>query len=186
MHDVSGNGEASVLGILLLQKTLDPHYLLLYAKIRAGMTKTVICFSNFFKEVPLVTVTCGQGYLNGYQKSSINWREGKHYLKPWWEYSLGILMSAYSEFEKRAGAISTSRGSKTALVEETIRNLPSTFRISDIARLSPTVSRDMIRVILNRLRNEGALQCKSTGRSALWEKRGNRVPKQGNKRGNNT
>ena len=48
-------------------------------------------------------------------------------------------------------------------VEKTIDNLLSTFRISDIERLCPSVSRDMIRVILNRLRKEDHLSCKGTG-----------------------
>jgi len=75
---------------------------------------------------------------------------------------------------------------ETFLIEETIDNLPSTFSISDIERLlSTSVSRDMIRVILNRLRKEGHLFCKGTGRGALWEKRGNSSIKRGNKRGNN-
>jgi len=42
----------------------------------------------------------------------------------------------------------------------------------------------MIRVVLNRLRNEGQLYCRGTGRKALWEKRGNKQAKRGNKRGN--
>lgn len=117
--------------------------------------------------------------------SSQRWHEGKHSLKPWWEYSLGVLIGAYEEFEERLGMIAKSRGTKTAIVEETIKNLPRTFSISDIERLSPSVSRDMIRVILNRLRKEGFLNCKGTGRGAVWEKRGNNLPKHGNKRGNN-
>jgi hypothetical protein len=120
------------------------------------------------------------------QLSSKGWQEGKHSLKPWWEYSLGILIGAYQEFERRVSTITKARGAKTSIVEETIANLPSTFSISDIERLCPSVSRDMIRVILNRLRKEGRLSCKGTGRGTLWEKRGNNPPKRGNKRGNNS
>lgn len=71
------------------------------------------------------------------------------------------------------------------IIEETIDNLPSSFSFSDIERLCPSVSRDMIRVILNRLRKEGRLSCSGTGRGALWEKRGNKSTERGNKRGNN-
>jgi len=86
------------------------------------------------------------------QLSSKGWQEGKHSLKPWWEYSLGVLIGAYQEFERRVGTIAKARGAKPSIVEETIDNLPSTFSISDIERLlSISVSRDMIRVILNRL-----------------------------------
>lgn len=124
-------------------------------------------------------------YYEALQLSSRGWHDGKHSLKSWWEYSLGVLIGAYQEFEKRVGTITRTRGAKTAIVEETINNLPSTFSISDIERLCPSVSRDMIRVVLNRLRKEGHLSCKGTGRGALWEKRGNNSIKRGNKRGNN-
>lgn len=123
-------------------------------------------------------------YYEALQLSSKGWQEGRHSLKPWWEYSLGILIEAYQEFERRVGTITKTRGMKTSIVEETIENLPMTFSISDIERLCPSVSRDMIRVILNRLRNEGSLFCKGTGRSAFWEKHGNEGVKHGNKRGN--
>ena len=124
-------------------------------------------------------------YYEALQLSSRGWHEGKHSLKPWWEYSLGVLIGAYQDFERRVGTITKSRGAKTAIVEETIENIPSSFSISDVERLCPSVSRDMIRVILNRLRNEGRLTCSGTGRGALWEKRGNNFFKRGNKRGNN-
>jgi len=122
-------------------------------------------------------------YYEALQLSSKGWHDGKHSLKSWWEYSLGVLIGAYQEFERRVGTMTKTRGAKTSIVEETIDNLPSTFSISDIERLCPSVSRDMIRVILNRLRKEGHLFCKGTGRGALWEKRGNKPIKRGNKRG---
>jgi hypothetical protein len=105
-------------------------------------------------------------------------------LKPWWEYSLGILIGAYQEFERRVGTISKARGTKTFMVEDAIKNLPDTFGISEVERFCPFVSRDMIRVVLTRLRNEGLLSCLGTGRGALWEKRGNKKLKHRNKRGN--
>ncbi|MCG2712065.1 MAG: Fic family protein [Candidatus Omnitrophica bacterium] len=124
-------------------------------------------------------------YYEALQLSSKGWQESRHSLKPWWEYFFGILIGAYQEFERRVGSITKARGTKTSMVEEAIENLPITFGISDIERLCPSVSRDMIRVVLNRLRKEGQLFCRGTGRSALWEKRGNKIVKRGNKRGNN-
>lgn len=124
-------------------------------------------------------------YYESLQLSSKNWHRGKHNLKPWWEYFLGVLIEAYQEFERRLGTITKSRGMKTAIVEETIDNLPAIFSISDIERRCPSVSRDMIRVILNRMRKQGLISCKGTGRGALWQKRGNKNTKRGNKRGNN-
>ena len=55
------------------------------------------------------------------------------------------------------------------------------FSISELEQTCPSVSRDMIRVVLNRLREEGKLLCRGTGRKALWEKRGNKIVKRDNK-----
>lgn len=55
----------------------------------------------------------------------------------------------------------------------------------DIEFLCPSVSLDIIRVILNRLRKEGYLSCKGTGRVAVWEKHSNNPLKRGNKHSNN-
>ena len=99
-------------------------------------------------------------------------------------FSWGALIGAYQEFERRVGTITKARGAKTSIVEETIDNLPAIFRISDIERLCPSVSRDMIRVVLNRLRKEDRIVSKGTGRGARWEKRGNKPIKRGNERGN--
>lgn len=123
-------------------------------------------------------------YYEALQLSSKGWQEGRHSLKPWWEYSLGVLIGAYQEFERRVGTITKARGAKTSIVKETIDNLPATFSISDVERLCPSVSRDMIRVVLNRLRKEGNIASKGTGRGALWEKRGNKPIERGNKHGN--
>lgn len=123
-------------------------------------------------------------YYEALQMSSAGWHEEHHQLRPWWEYSLGVLIGAYREFEERVGTITTARGAKTALIEQAIERLPSRFQIAEIEQACPHVSRDMIRVVLNRLREEGKLSCKGTGRGAFWEKRGNNDSKRGNKRGN--
>jgi Fic family protein len=122
-------------------------------------------------------------YYEALRMSSDGWHEGRHRLQPWWEYSLGILIAVYREFEERVGTITRARGAKTALIEQAIERLPSTFSISDLEQACPSVSRDMIRVVLNRLRSKRKLRCKGTGRKALWEKRGNHSSKRGNKRG---
>lgn len=103
-------------------------------------------------------------------KASQNWKEGRHEIQSWWEYFLATLISSYEELEKRIGQIQQSRGAKTALVLNMIENMPSEFGISDLERACPTVGRDMIRVILNRLRKEGRLRMIQAGRKAKWRK----------------
>ena len=49
-------------------------------------------------------------------KSSNDWHEPKHDLRPWWEYFLGTIIAAYKEFEERVGTITTARGAKREMV----------------------------------------------------------------------
>jgi Fic family protein len=111
-----------------------------------------------------------EDYYRVLNRVSEKWHSGEHSILPWWEYSLGILIATYKEFENRLNAIHSSRGSKTALIRETIEHLPETFSIGDVVRACPGVSRPMIRVILESLRREGKLEVLATGRGATWQK----------------
>ena len=46
--------------------------------------------------------------------ASDKWHRGEHSILPWWQYSFGILIAAYKEFEDRVGVVGSSRGAKTA------------------------------------------------------------------------
>ncbi|MCX5815767.1 MAG: Fic family protein [Proteobacteria bacterium] len=113
-----------------------------------------------------------ESYYEVLNRVSENWKEGRrHAILPWWEYSLGILIAAYREFENRVGIIRSSRGAKTAWVREAIEHLPEEFGVGDLASICSGVSRPMIRVILEALRAEGKLEVLGTGRGAKWRKR---------------
>ncbi|HOE17911.1 MAG TPA: Fic family protein [Syntrophorhabdaceae bacterium] len=101
---------------------------------------------------------------------SEKWNAGGHSILSWWEYSLGLLIAAYREFEHRLNTARPDRGSKTTLIREAIEHLPEIFSIGDVARACPGVSRPMIRVIIESLRREGKLEIHSTGRGATWRK----------------
>lgn len=111
-----------------------------------------------------------ESYYNVLRACSQKWHEGRHTIKPWWEYFLTVLLKAYQELEERTGIITQGRGAKTQLVQGAVENMPSTFSISDIERACPSVGRDMIRVVLNRLRDEGKLKITAVGRGAKWKK----------------
>ncbi len=81
----------------------------------------------------------------------------------------GVLLRAYGEFRDRAGRLMTARGSKTALVEGAVERRIRPFAISDIENDCPGVSRDMIRHVLRRMRDEGRVQVRGRGRGARWE-----------------
>jgi hypothetical protein len=89
------------------------------------------------------------------------------------EYFLGVVVASYREFEERVGTLATARGTKTQMVIEAVDRLPDGFRIAELERLCPGVTRDMIRVVLNHLKEDGTVWCEGAGRNAVWRKRGN-------------
>lgn len=111
-----------------------------------------------------------QTYYETLEASSQHWHEGRHDPHPWLNYSWGVLLAAYKEFEARVGTIQTARGSKTQRVRSAVLRRLDDFAISDIQKDCPTVSRDMIRVVLNQMRDEGLVELHGRGRAARWEK----------------
>jgi Fic family protein len=113
-----------------------------------------------------------ESYYETLNASSQGWHEGEHDLLPWLEYFLGVVLAAYADFERRAGQLGAPRGAKTELVLEAVRVLPDAFRLKEVEDRAPGVTRDMVRVVLNRLRGEGRLRCEGRGRAARWRKVG--------------
>lgn len=114
-----------------------------------------------------------ESYYDSLYASSQGWHEGEHSLRPWTEYFLGVVVAAYREFEERVGRLGAPRGTKTQMVIEAVGRLPDRFRMAELERLCPGVTRDMIRVVLNQLKEGGAVWCEGAGRNAVWRKRGN-------------
>jgi hypothetical protein len=87
-------------------------------------------------------------------------------------YFLAVLRRAYVQFEERAGQVRAPRGAKTALVEAAIASAGEAFTMADLERTCPGVSRDMIRRVLRKLQQSGAVECLGRGPGALWQKKG--------------
>ena len=81
-------------------------------------------------------------------------------------------MSAYREFERRTGVITTAHGAKTEQVLIAFEKMPKRFHYADLARVCPNVSRPTIKRVLGQLRQQGKVECVKPGRDALWEKKG--------------
>jgi Fic family protein len=107
-------------------------------------------------------------YYEALEASSQGWHSATHDPMPWVRYFWGVLLAAYGEFEERVGTLREGRGAKTDLVEEAVFRRVTPFSISDIEADCPGVSRDWIRLILRRLRDEGRIQSLGRGRSAQW------------------
>jgi len=110
-----------------------------------------------------------ESYYETLYASSQQWQEGRHTLLPWTEYFLGVLLAAYRDFEQRVGTLTGAHGGKTQMVRDAVLRLPDGFRIADVERLCPTVSRDMIRLVLRRMRPEGVFS-EGAGGAAVWRK----------------
>ena len=107
-------------------------------------------------------------YYETLETSSQNWHEGKHDVMPWLNYFWGTLLRAYDEFADRVGSIQTGRGSKTELVRQAVMRRIKPFSISDIEGDCPGVSRDMVRLVLRQMRDEGLIGSTGKGRGAKW------------------
>jgi Fic family protein len=123
-----------------------------------------------FISLELIVEETKQGYYDSLYQSSLDWHNTKHNLLPWWEYFLGVmLLTAYREFEKRAGMLTTVRGAKTAMVMDAVARLPGGFKMVDLERACPNVTREMIRVVLNRLKRDKKIHCEGFGAAAVWK-----------------
>jgi Fic family protein len=109
-------------------------------------------------------------YYETLEQSSQGWHEGKHDPWPYINYMLYILKTAYREFEERVGTLTVARGAKTSMVLDAIERLPGSFRMVDLERAAPNVTRDMIRVVLKRLKKENKIYCEGYGAAARWRK----------------
>lgn len=111
-------------------------------------------------------------YYEALYKSSKHWHTAEHDIEPWLYYFLGVVNSAYREFEQRAAAIKSPRGSKTELIIQTVNMQVGTFSISDIQRLNLGISRDMIRTVFRQMQKEKKIICLGKGQSAKWKRIG--------------
>ena len=111
-----------------------------------------------------------ESYYETLEASSQHWHSEKHDIRPWLNYFWGALLRAYREFEERVGVITTSRGSKTEFVRSAVNRRMSPFSITDVESDCPGISRDMIRQVLRKMRDEGSITVSSGGRGAMWQR----------------
>jgi len=109
-------------------------------------------------------------YHEALNKSSQKWHEAGHDVVPWFNYFLGTVLTAYKEFEERAGSLKPGRGAKTAIVIETIEKQVGDFSISDIERACPSVSRVMIKKLLLQMHRDKKIKSLGKGQSAKWKR----------------
>lgn len=109
-------------------------------------------------------------YYETLEASSQRWHEGKHDSYPWINYFWGVLLRAYAEFEERVGSIKKGKGTKGDQIRKAIDRRIKPFAISDLESDCPGISRDMVRLVLRQLKEEGIIRSTGKGRSAKWIK----------------
>jgi len=100
-------------------------------------------------------------------ESSAQWHQGKHDLLPWWNYFLGIIKNSYQELRDRVD-LSKSSEDMSSLIRQSILAFDTPFSISDIQRIHPTLGRDLIKKVLQKLKEEKLITSSGRGRSAKW------------------
>jgi Fic family protein len=110
-------------------------------------------------------------YYEALEASSGGWRGGRHDAFPWIRYLWGVMLRAYREFEERVGTLRSGKGAKTDMVREAIGRRIGPFSISEIEAECPGVTRDWIRVVMRRMRDEGLIVPQGRGRGAKWTRK---------------
>jgi len=110
-------------------------------------------------------------YYEALETSSRGWHDSKHDPWPYINFVLYTIKTAYQEFEERVGTMKSARGAKTELVMQAIRAFSEPFALSELERACPGVSRDMIRIVLRKLKANGEIAPRGRGPGARWEKR---------------
>jgi Fic family protein len=110
-------------------------------------------------------------YYEALKLSSAKWHEGTHTLLPWTEYFLGIMTAAHSDFESRAGLLTSARGAKRRMVLDAIEHALGDFSVGELQQACPTVGIDLLRRVLHEERLAGRLECLGRGPRARWRRK---------------
>ena len=111
-------------------------------------------------------------YYETLEESSRGWHDGTHDPWPYVNYLLYVFKEAYREFETRVGESAARRGEKSETVIAAVERTATPFSVAELQRDCPGVSIDMIRHVLNDLREQGRVECLGRGPSARWRRHG--------------
>jgi Fic family protein len=104
-------------------------------------------------------------------ESQRNWHTGEHDIWAWTAYLARVVADAYDDFEQRVAVAGSHTGSKQDRVRDYIlREGPAEFRRRDVERALPGVSQATVRLVLNALRDEAAIEAAGSGPGARWRR----------------
>ena len=113
-----------------------------------------------------------EAYFDIMQRSIKGWDEGNHDPMPWINFFLDALIRAYQELEVKVTALQgqSSRAPKSQLIAVAIEERQGPFSVADISLQIPTVSRELVKKVIQGMRSQGLLKPVGKGRGAQWEK----------------
>lgn len=107
-------------------------------------------------------------YYEALQASSAHWHENDCDMKPYVEYTLGIVLKAYRELESRVEGLVTSRMSKADRIRAIVNATLGKVTKRDILAKCPDISTAMVEMTLKRLLDEGVIHKTGRGRSTAY------------------
>lgn len=98
-------------------------------------------------------------YYEVLQDSSLAWHENENDYKPFVNYMLGVIVSAYKEFESRVKLLTDPRISKTDRIREIIKGHIGTITKSELIEMNPDISDTTVQRALTELvKNEDIIK----------------------------
>lgn len=109
-------------------------------------------------------------YYAALRHSQEGWHEARHSIWPWARYLFEVLSESYDDFEARVAAAGGGRSKQQRTRDYIVGVAPNRFRFRDLKAALPGVSDPTLRLVLNELRDEGAVRPEGRGAGAVWVK----------------
>lgn len=106
-------------------------------------------------------------YYNALNLSSKGWMENNNDETPFIKYMLGIVISAYRDFEERVNIVGAKLSAKE-MVEHAVKSKIGKFTKSDIMELCPEIGRGSVEQSLKALCKEGLIKKEGIGRATFY------------------
>ena len=103
-------------------------------------------------------------YYEVLQDSSLNWHENENDYKPFVNYMLGVIISAYRDFESRVKLVTNPNFSKPDRIREIIKNHIGTITKAELVEMNPDISDTTVQRALADLLKSGEIKKIGGGR----------------------
>ena len=109
-------------------------------------------------------------YYDVLEKSGVGWHTADNDPTPFVKYLLGIILSAYRDFESRVD-IFDEKLPAIELVRKAISNKIGKFTKSEIMELTPSIGKSSVENALNKLTQEKVIERHGNGKSTFYTRR---------------